>query len=210
MAPFEMCAPESRLPVCAGWMPWPVSAFTNRPSITLIFCFSGSSSSSVLLSFMIAPEPSALQCSSLMPLPRNTTAEALGEGGVAVVVSAKAGSDCSQGRAMVTPAPRSTARREILREVMFIHLSLSSGSLGVRTSLVQELRAGDDRLHQFGTICSRSPARRASMRSTSQLVGELQRAVQRIRQQFAAEVIHDTRSAGVRGRSPEWPRIRRP
>ena len=37
------------------------SALLKRPSITLIFCFSGSSGASVLLSFISAPEPSALQ-----------------------------------------------------------------------------------------------------------------------------------------------------
>ena len=43
MAPLVMVAPESRLPVWAGWMPCPISDLTCNPSITLIFCLSGSS-----------------------------------------------------------------------------------------------------------------------------------------------------------------------
>src|SRR5476651_724762 len=59
-------------------MPWPVAALLKRPSMTLILCFSGSSGDKVLLSFMSAPEPSALQLFSLMPLPMNMTPKRFG------------------------------------------------------------------------------------------------------------------------------------
>ena len=60
-APLVMVAPDSRLPVWAGWIPCPVSDFTYRPSMTLILDFSGSSGLSDLASFMSAPLPVAPQ-----------------------------------------------------------------------------------------------------------------------------------------------------
>src|ERR1700719_2714376 len=110
-------------------MPWPVAALLNRPSITLILCFSGSSGDSVLLSFMSAPEPSALQLFSLRPLPMNMTPKRFGKT-VGAVGSPNTGSDSSQGRATAAPAPRSTARREMrvgefcLGFGILVHLSL--------------------------------------------------------------------------------------
>src|ERR1700736_645069 len=93
-------------------MPGPVAALLNRPSMTLILCFSGSSGDRVLLSFMSAPEPSALQLFSLMPLPMNMTPKRFGKAAGAVG-SPNTGSESRQGRATATPAPRRTARREI-------------------------------------------------------------------------------------------------
>src|SRR6185295_10164237 len=110
-------------------MPWPVAALLKRPSMTLILCFSGSSGARVLLSFMSAPEPSALQLFSLMPLPMNMTPKRFGKT-VGAVVSPNTGSDSSQGRATATPAPRRTARREMRGEEfcvdfgILVHLSL--------------------------------------------------------------------------------------
>src|ERR1700720_856025 len=159
IAPFWISAPESRLPVCGGGMPWPVRALLNRPSITLILCFSGSSGDRVLLSFMSAPEPSALQLFSLMPLPMNMTPKRFGNTAEAVG-SPKAGSDSSQGRATATPAPRRTARRERrggefwVDFGILVHLSLKRGGLGACfltqncISLVEELGTGDDSLDQ--------------------------------------------------------------
>src|ERR1043166_1605519 len=92
-------------------MPWPVAALLNRPSMTVILFLNGSSTDNVLLSFIDAPEPSALQWSSLMPFPMNNTANRFGNPG-AGAVSAKARKDSSHGNATVTPAPRRTARRE--------------------------------------------------------------------------------------------------
>ncbi len=74
------------------------------------------------------------------------------------------------------------------------HLSwvLCVGRFGrIRISFVQELRAGDDGLHQrIEAILFR---RRAwlSMRSIEGFVGELERPVQSIGEQFAAEIIHE-------------------
>src|SRR5579862_63342 len=143
-------------------MPWPVAALLNRPSITLILCFSGSSGDRVLLSFMSAPEPSALQLFSLMPLPMNMTPKRFGK---TVGASPNTGSDSSHGRATATPAPRRTARREMRGEEfcvdfgILVHLSLAY-ILGKRGGLrrcffdrfgiplIQKLRAGDDGLDQ--------------------------------------------------------------
>src|SRR5579862_8431653 len=145
-------------------MPWPVAALLNRPSMTLILCFNGSSGDKVLLSFMSAPEPSALQLFSLMPLPMNMTPKRFGKT-VGAVGSPNTGSDSSQGRATATPAPRRTVRREMRGEefcVVFgilVHLSLvyilgKRGGLRrsffkrLGISLIQKLRAGDDGLDQ--------------------------------------------------------------
>ena len=61
IAPFLSGAPVSRLPVMPGWMPLPVAALLNSPSMTLIFGFSGSSGCSVWLSSIAAPLPFAHQ-----------------------------------------------------------------------------------------------------------------------------------------------------
>src|ERR1700687_2225606 len=110
-------------------MTWPVAALLNSPSMTLILCFSGSRGDKVLLSFMSAPEPSALQLFSLMPLPMNMTPKRFGKT-VRPAGSPNTGSDSSQGRATATPAPRRTARREMRGEEfcvdfgILVHLSL--------------------------------------------------------------------------------------
>ena len=56
----------------------PTAGLLNRPLMTLIFCFTGSSGASVLLSFIAAPAPLAHQWLPLMPLPMNSTAKRLG------------------------------------------------------------------------------------------------------------------------------------
>src|ERR1700761_5378587 len=92
-------------------MPSPTEALLKRPSTTLIFFLTGSSTDSVLLSFSESPLPSALHCSSLIPQPMKSTAKRLGKG-AGVLESAQAESEGSHGKAMVTPAPRNTVRRE--------------------------------------------------------------------------------------------------
>ena len=111
----------------------------------------------------------------------------------ATVVSANAGSDSSHGRAMVTPAPRSTVRREIRwadfgvrSDILFTFLFL-----GIQASFVQELRAGDDGFHQrseavtvrrqLALACARSAGSSESMQRPAQSVG----------QQFAAEIVEE-------------------
>src|SRR6185295_10224565 len=97
--------------------------------MTLIFCFRGSSGSSVLLSFISAPCPSALQWFSLTPQPRKTTPNRLGKS-PAVGVSAKALTDSSQGSAMVQPAPLSMTRRENAREKVGRDMSVPLFQIG--------------------------------------------------------------------------------
>src|SRR6476619_5321342 len=80
-----------------------------------------------------------------------TTAKRFGRAPVPVVVgSAKQGRDSSHGRAMVTPAPRRTVRREIESADFFVLLGILFTSLFCRfcTSSVHELRTCDNRLNQ--------------------------------------------------------------
>ena len=67
---------------------------------------------------------------------------------------AKQGSDSSHGKAMVTPAPRRTVRREMESADFFVDLAcyspflLLGGFWRIWSSFIQELRTGDDGLHQ--------------------------------------------------------------
>src|SRR5690242_9206986 len=74
-------------------------------------------------------------------------------------VSPNARNDSSHGSAMVTPAPRSTARREMRSAILFRRFGISIPSMLRRTlrpcrfhhrpaALVAELRAAHDTLHQ--------------------------------------------------------------
>src|SRR5262249_26978334 len=91
--------------------PCPVECLLNRPLITVILCFNGSSGDRLRPSVIAAPDPWAPQWSSLMPLPMKSTAKRLGNGFEDVAASAD--SDSSHGRHIVTPAPRSTVRRSM-------------------------------------------------------------------------------------------------
>src|SRR5689334_19469953 len=117
--------------------------------MTLILLFNGSSGSSVLLSFISAPEPSAPQSSSLTPLPINRTPKRFGNCAGAVV-SANAGRDSSHGSAIATPAPRRIVRREIRSVDFFVRFDILFAFLlyGFSASFVPELRAHDNRFDQ--------------------------------------------------------------
>src|SRR6185295_6121984 len=109
IGPFWMGTPDSRLPVCPGWMPIPTAGLLKRPLTTLIFFFSGSSGASDLLNSSSAPAPLAHQWFPLIPLPMNSTAKRLGNGGSARTAATgllQAGKDSSHGSAMLTPTPR--------------------------------------------------------------------------------------------------------
>src|SRR4051794_8107848 len=150
-------------------MPWPVDTLLKRPWITLILPFNGSSGSSVLPSFISAPEPSAVQWSSFTPLPMNRTAKRFGKL-PGIVESAKAGSDSSHGNAMATPAPRRIVRREMRSASLFVLIGIRLTFLfrKIRASFVHELRAGDNRLHQ-----GREAIAICSQRSSHALHGEI-------------------------------------
>src|SRR4051812_26260248 len=119
----------------------PVARLWKSPWMTLTLCLSGSSGSSVRPNFIPAPEPSEIQWSSFTPLPMKMAAKRLGNG-AGEVVSAKAGRDSSHGRAMVTPAPYRSLRREtpcdfsVRFDIGFTFLR--------RATLVAKLAAGDD------------------------------------------------------------------
>src|SRR5258708_32460458 len=75
----------------------------------------------------------------------NRTAKRFGN-----VAGEAAAKDSSHGNAMVTPAPRRTARREMLWADFEVRSSIlfTCLFLGILDSFVQELRTGDNRLHQ--------------------------------------------------------------
>src|SRR5688572_18779362 len=140
--PLVIGAPESKLPVCAGWIPCPVECLLNSPLMTVTFFLIGSSGDKLRLSFMSSPDPVAPQWFSLTPLPMKSTAKRLGKGELGV--AAKADMDSSHGRAMVTPAPRRTVRRDSFISLAFLH----------RRALFQELGAGDDGIDQRAELIS--------------------------------------------------------
>src|SRR6476661_1759409 len=117
--PLLIGTPDSILPVIAGWIPCPVAALLNRPSMTLIFVLSGSNGARDSLSSIPAPDPFAHHRPGLMPVPMNSTAKRWG-GGALVAAEAdelrpKPDSDSSHGRPIVTPAPRSMVLRDNAR-----------------------------------------------------------------------------------------------
>src|SRR3954453_463070 len=100
--------------------------------MTLTFSFRGSRGDRVLLSFIAAPSPSALQWSSFTPFPRNTTPNLFGSA-EADGVSANAFIDSSHGSATVQPTPRRTVRREIGNLVFLFDDFTTSPSCWVST-----------------------------------------------------------------------------
>src|SRR5262245_36684852 len=113
ICPGAMATPESRLPVCAGWIPMPTDDGLNRPWMTLIFCFSGSSGWSERPRVIAAPLPRDHQWLPLTPLPMNSTANRFGKSRAGSDHAATAGNDSSHGSAIAAPAARRTVRREI-------------------------------------------------------------------------------------------------
>src|SRR3982750_759848 len=108
-------------PVCPGWMPTCVAFLLKRPLTTLSLDLTGGRGSSVLLNSIFSPAPFAHQLFGLMPFPMKRAAKRVGKGLFASVESSAdfcAGSapqtaiDSSQGRAMGTPTPWRTVRRE--------------------------------------------------------------------------------------------------
>src|SRR5690349_14969758 len=130
-----------------------------------------------------------------MPLPMNSTAKRLGKAG-ADPVSANAESEGSHGSAMVTPAPRRTARREILGAELRVGSGMLTTFPGllriwiharIEYAAVEELRAGDDSLYQgIEAVSVGGQARLHFLHE--EFVGEQERAVQSVRQQLAAEI----------------------
>src|SRR5436190_2188563 len=121
-------------------MPLPTAGLLNKPLMTLILVFSGSSGCRLLLNFMSAPDPFAHQWLPLMPLPMNRTAKRRGNGaamplspaGAAGSVAAPhTGIDSSQGNAIVTPTPRRNLRLDIRSRQASADCSLGSRMLVV-------------------------------------------------------------------------------
>src|SRR6187549_3633292 len=146
--------PDSRLPVCPGWMPTLVAAALNNPSMKFRRSLNGTSGSSEGPSSIAAPEPRAHQVSGLIPLAMNTTARRRGKAvavPACVLVAPQTGIDSIHGRSIVTPAPRRNVRREttLALKVIWRWLAVSlsgvrgarDGARRIRHTLVQELRA---------------------------------------------------------------------
>src|SRR5271166_6444407 len=97
-------------------MPTPVACLLNKPEMTFSRGRSEDKGWRLLLNSMSEPEPLADQFLGLMPLPMNKTANRWG-GAEPAARDARSlphiGMDSSQGRAIVTPRPRSRVRRSI-------------------------------------------------------------------------------------------------
>src|SRR5438552_1737105 len=102
-------------------MPTPVACLLNRPEITFILAANGCIGSRHLLSSISLPEPLAHQLLGLMPLPMKSAAKRRGRlfaaalavaAPVAAGTAPQTGIDSNQGKAMATPTPLRTARRE--------------------------------------------------------------------------------------------------
>ena len=120
--------------------------------MTFSFDLSGSIGWSVLLNSISAPVPFAHQCSGLTPQAMNNAANRFGAVGTpsgVEDVSPHTGIDSSQGRAIATPAPRSSVRRETCNCRLSEELCMASfsGEI-VASSFVEELTTGHDALNQ--------------------------------------------------------------
>src|SRR5450432_3341787 len=132
----------------------------------------------------------------------NSTAKRFGKAAGAGE-SAKAGWDASHGRAMVTPAPRSTARREILLSDFGADSGTDSGvrlrisftfpgclHWGICSPLVQKLRARNNDLHQWSeAVTVRSQFGLHSLHH--EFIGEQERPAESEGQQFTAEIVEE-------------------
>src|SRR4051812_40499530 len=119
-------------------MPCPVADFIKRPLMTFILVLNGARGESVLLSCMLAPPPDADHSLGLMPQPMNITAKRRGNVASAPPVrtgagdsAPHAGSDSSQGSAIVTPTPRRNMRRLRTSGLERIGCGVSFGVMGI-------------------------------------------------------------------------------
>src|SRR5262245_36497495 len=95
-------------------MPTPTEGLLKSPLMTLSLWRNGPSGVSVELRSISQSEPDAHQCFGLIPLPTKRAAKRFGKGPAdsgAGVALPQTGSDSSQGKVMVTPAPRRKVRR---------------------------------------------------------------------------------------------------
>src|SRR5215467_3384456 len=106
------------------------------------------------------------------------------------VVAPKTGMDSSHGRAMATPAPRRIVRREMGSVNLLVRAGMLFGLpfRGIRTSSVDELRAGDNGFHQLAEAVAVG-GEDGSHTFHCDFVGEHQRTAKSIGEQLAAEVI---------------------
>ena len=188
----------------------------------------GASGWRLLLSSIAAPEPLAHQWSGLMPLPMNSAANRLGKSGQSRRSPAsppQTGIDSSQGRAIVTPAPRSNVRR-LIRSLVRSWLvpgrmcSDSTDSSSSMNDLIHSRGSSRPRLFRncgLVTIALDQTAEAVAVgrepvahRLDRRVVRRQQAASQGVGQQLAAEVVDELvagaarrdSGAGRRGRSP--------
>src|SRR5213594_4831001 len=105
---------------------------------------------------------------------------------------ALAAKDSSHGRAIVTPAPRRTARLAIRRADGCVRSGISFTFLfvGIGDSLRQELRARDNRFDQ-SSHAEISLGQFRAHPVDQQLVRKYERAAERVHQQFPAEIVEE-------------------
>ena len=205
------------LPVCAGWMPTPVACLLNRPWMTLILGFSGSSGSRRLAELHVGARAFGAPVIRVDAVAHEQDGEPLREGAGARWRRAKAGSDSSQGRAIVTPAPRRTVRREMrsadfcrsIRTCSFTFLLLAASArrlfrnCGLVTMVSTRARSGSRSRPSVACICS-----------TVGSSESMQRPAEGVGQQLAAQVVDELVLAvladvGCAGRRGPRPRCRR-
>src|SRR5262245_20040621 len=108
-------------------MPTPVACLLNRPEITFSFVLNGANGSRLLLNSISWPTPLAHQWLGLIPLPMKSAANRLGGLGANSAATGsllQTGTDSSQGKPIVTPAPRRNMRRERWWREVGIRLAL--------------------------------------------------------------------------------------
>src|SRR5262249_57858162 len=104
----------------------------------------------------------------------------------------KAGKASSHGRAIVTPAPRRTARREMRWADFGVRLSIlfTCLFLSIWDSFVQKLWTCDNCLHH-GSKAIRFRRQLSLHALNRELIGELERPAESVRRQFAAEIVNE-------------------
>src|ERR1051325_2933679 len=122
----------------------------------------------------------------------NKTAKRFGKAAAGEVVSAKTGRDSSHGKAMATPAPRRTVRREMPPASFFVRLGILFAflSCGICAALVHELWACDDGLDQRSEPIAFH--RHTGYHTLNRgFIGKHQGPAQRVSQQFPAEIVDE-------------------
>ena len=164
--PSAAARPRADCPVCPGWMPMPTAGLLNRPLMTLIFVFSGSSGCEALAQLHLGAAALGPPVVAVDAVAHEQHGEALWER----AGRARGVAGCpTRAATRATAAPSSRRRRAgtVRRESDCCSSRSPLCSVWSR-SLGQELRAGDDALDQaVEAIAVARRASRASRRSSA-------------------------------------------